>query len=139
MNELPLHNELLLQKLIGKRDAIVAQIVDQKSAISNITLQLNRRKPEDDDDPAWRPKTVYAREMKEGELLLMNNELARVNESIQSMEGTSNNKETSGSMTAMEFVTVAKRRLQPDVYISLMEEAEQSVQDQLYDAARTSL
>ena len=132
-------NDSLITKLTNKRDALVAQIVEQKAAISNITFQLDRTKPEDDADPKWRPRTEYARSMKEGELLLMENELEQVKTSMKSVEGTSNNRAAQGSMTATEFVAVAKRRLQPDVYISIMEEAEQSVQDALYDAAHTSL
>ena len=131
-------NTPLANKLAARQEELVLQIIEQKSAISNIELQLGRKDPADDDedDKKWRAQATYARDMKKGELLKMENDLENVKSARKDVEQVSGDKTSRGSMTAVEFVAVAKRRLQSDVYMSIMEEAEQSVQDALYDAVQ---
>lgn len=119
---------------LAKRQELVEDIFKHKSDINNITLQLERVNP-DQANPEWMAKAKYAKRMKEAELERLESVLESVNEAIRladkmhTAEGDDESR-----LLAEEFVHAAKRRLQPDTYDSILEEAREVMQDRLYDS-----
>ena len=125
----------LTTNLIQEQTELQEKIFEHKSAINNITLQLDREDPDDDSKKKWRAGAVYSRSMKEAELELFENQLDALKSAIKESSRVSSGDDSNSGMIAKEFMNAAARRLEPEVFSSLKAEAEEVVQDVIYDSA----
>lgn len=126
---------LMPSKLIAQQNRLVEEIFQHKSDINNITLQLDRDDPNDESRREWRSGAKYAKAMKEAELSQLEEHLDGTKAAIQIAISTLTSGDRSGFSLGDEYMAAAKRRLTSDVHDSILEEAQEVLQDALYDAA----
>lgn len=117
-----------IAQLVKNRLAIAEDIFTHESQIANIELQISRV-DEGEADKEWLAKANYALSMKRAELGKLQEQL----ESLKIALGVMGEEDSEDQSMNQEIIEAAKRRLDPEVFASLMDEAREIVEDRMYD------
>lgn len=116
-----------IAKLVKNRLALVEDIFTHESQIANIELQISRA----DDGPVdkeWLAKANYALSMKKAELGKLQEQVEALKIALTVM----GEEDTGDQSMNEEIIEAAKRRLDPEVFASLMDEAREILEDRMY-------
>lgn len=129
--------KLNVVKLLERQAALGEEIFVRKSEVSNIQLQLDRVEKDElnSDAKEWYSKAKYAKSMKQAELEKFETELSGVKMAIE-MAGSLIADGEEPALLYQQFYKAAERRLDPDVFFDMKEEAKQIVEDMLYQSTR---